>query len=173
MAARRYLFDCLGASPSAHSKGLPPKTTDEISEGGNFVAFRVPANPFSVCTRRSRRRAGSSGAASQPKRRYRDVTEFRDIKIITDLEQGTSREVRIQTTLQQTTNQVQCIRRGQDKFLELLLAQSSRNAPQLRAFRHLDPQRKGSLYRNQAIAPDFHNFRTLPVDPTRVETRNQ
>ena len=24
-----------------------------------------------------------------------------------------------------------------------------------------------------AIAPDFHNFRTLPVDPTRVEARNQ
>jgi hypothetical protein len=30
-AARRCSFDCLGASPSAHSKGLPPKTTDEIA----------------------------------------------------------------------------------------------------------------------------------------------
>ena len=70
MAARRCLFDCLGASPSAHSKGLPPKTTDEIPEGGNFVAFRVPENPLSVCTPRSRRRAGSS--ALLPKRKAPD-----------------------------------------------------------------------------------------------------
>jgi hypothetical protein len=39
------------------------------------------------------------------------MTEFRDIKIITDLEQGTSREVRTQTTQRQTTNQVLCTRR--------------------------------------------------------------
>jgi hypothetical protein len=61
----------------------------------------------------------------------------------------------------------------QDKLPELLQAQFGRNAPRLHAFRHLDPQRKASLYQNQAIAPDFRNFRTLPVDPTRVETRNQ
>ena len=67
MAARRCSFDCLGASPSAHSKGLPPKTTDEISEAGNFVAFRVPENPLSVCTPRSRRRAGSSALLPERK----------------------------------------------------------------------------------------------------------
>ena len=39
------------------------------------------------------------------------MTEFRDIKIITNLEQGTSREVRTQTTQRQTTNQVQCAQR--------------------------------------------------------------
>src|ERR1700739_4582625 len=67
MAARGCRFDCLGASPSAHFKGLPPKTTDEISEGGNFVAFRVPENPLSVCTPRSRRRAGSSALLPERK----------------------------------------------------------------------------------------------------------
>jgi hypothetical protein len=27
--------------------------------------------------------------------------------------------------------------------------------------------------RNQAIVLEFHIFKTLPVDPTRLETRNQ
>ena len=61
----------------------------------------------------------------------------------------------------------------QDKLSELLQVQFGRNAPGLHAFGHLDPQRKGSLYRNQAIVPEFHIFKTLPVDPTRLETRNQ
>lgn len=33
----------------ARYKGLPPKTTDEIAEGVNFVAFRVPAKALSAC----------------------------------------------------------------------------------------------------------------------------
>jgi hypothetical protein len=39
------------------------------------------------------------------------MTEFRDIKIITDLEQGTSREVRTQTTPQRTIDHGQCTQR--------------------------------------------------------------
>ena len=61
----------------------------------------------------------------------------------------------------------------QDKLSELLQVQFGRNAPGLHAFGHLDPQRNGSLYRNQAIVPEFHIFKTLPMDPTRLETRNQ
>ena len=61
----------------------------------------------------------------------------------------------------------------QDKLSELLQVQFGRNAPGLHAFGHLDPQRRGSLYRNQAIEPEFHIFKTLPVDPTGVEIRIQ
>ena len=33
-------------APSLPLKRLPPRTTDEIAEAVNFVAFRVPANPL-------------------------------------------------------------------------------------------------------------------------------
>jgi hypothetical protein len=47
MAADAALF-AKGAA-LARYKGLPPKTTDEIAEGVNFVAFRVPAKALSAC----------------------------------------------------------------------------------------------------------------------------
>jgi hypothetical protein len=47
MAADAALF-AKGAA-LARYKGLPPKTTDEIAEGVNFVAFWVPAKALSAC----------------------------------------------------------------------------------------------------------------------------
>jgi hypothetical protein len=35
-------------APSLPLKWLPPRTTDEIAEAVNCVAFRVPANPFVI-----------------------------------------------------------------------------------------------------------------------------
>ena len=47
-----------------------PQPGPDACRAVNFVAFRVPENPLSVCTPRSRRRAGSS--AQLPKRKARD-----------------------------------------------------------------------------------------------------
>src|ERR1700681_1443130 len=55
----------------------------------------------------------------------------------------------------------------QDKLPELLQAQFRRNAPGLHAFRHFDPQRKGSLYRirrrrqNSAISEAYRWVRGI------------
>jgi hypothetical protein len=46
MAADAALF--AKGSALARYKGLPPKTTDEISEAVNFIAFWVPAKPLSA-----------------------------------------------------------------------------------------------------------------------------
>jgi hypothetical protein len=108
------------------------------------------------------RRAGAAIADRRPlgDSMTSQVQQFQDV-----IEQGMQGQLRRRTAAPNGPVR-------QDKLPELLQAQFGRNAQRSHAFRHLDPQRKGSLYRNQAIAPEFHYFRTLPVDPTRVETRN-
>jgi hypothetical protein len=60
----------------------------------------------------------------------------------------------------------------QDKFLEPLKAQFRRNLPPARTFRHFRPQ-KGERVSNQALAPEFSDSNTLPVEPTSPKTRNE
>jgi hypothetical protein len=58
---------CLGASPSARCKELPPKTTDKISRG-QFRCVLDPCEPPSACTPRSRPRAEEqTRCSSKPK----------------------------------------------------------------------------------------------------------
>jgi len=81
--------------PLLSPKQASARNEDEIAEGVNFVAFRVPAKPvFPLHLHRSRGPGKQLALLRNPKGKERDMSEFRDVyskitdRIIADLEQG-------------------------------------------------------------------------------------